>query len=177
MKKYIIGIIIGFSLATVSAANAEEIVTSLIGKTVQGSFPIKVDGKQLTSQAAVIDGTAYLPVRDIGDALNKDVTFDANLGIELKAKAGAVVSDPNTVNQGDPQPQSTIIPETKLKGHDLNQQLSSIFFRFGELENIIKDYRDGTKPKDKAYDDAVKENEELKVKLNDISEQIKSLQQ
>jgi hypothetical protein len=168
MRKYIIGILIGFSLSAVVGVNAEEIISSIIGKTVQGSFPVKIDGKQIIEQAAVIDGTSYLPVREIGEALNKDVTFDANLGIELKSKAGVNVNPPKAM----------IIPETKLddKTSDLTQQLAPILTRFLELETILKDYRDGTKGKDKVYEDAIKENDELKLKYNEISDKIKALQ-
>lgn len=61
-------------------------VESMIGKQVQGQFPVKVEGKKLDVQAIVIDGTSYLPVRAIAEALGKEVKFDADLGIELYDK-------------------------------------------------------------------------------------------
>lgn len=85
MRKYLIGILIGVAL-TVSATTYAADITSLIGKSVQGVFPVKVNGDVLPKTAIVIDGTSYLPVRAIGDAIGYDVSFNADLGIELKKK-------------------------------------------------------------------------------------------
>jgi hypothetical protein len=93
MKKFILGLLVGVSLTAAGSVYADDIVESIVGKQVQGSFPITVDGKKLDTVAAVIDGTSYLPVRAIGEALNKEVTFDADMGIELKGKETATVAD------------------------------------------------------------------------------------
>lgn len=85
MRKYLIGMIVGIAL-TISATTYADDITSLIGKTVQGVFPVKVNGDILAKTAIVIDGTSYLPVRAIGDAIGYDVSFNADLGIELKQK-------------------------------------------------------------------------------------------
>jgi hypothetical protein len=85
MKKFVIGIIVGIAITASATAFADEI-ESIVGKTVQGQFPVRIDGITLDKQAAVIDGTSYLPVRAIGDAIGRVVTFDAVLGIELKKK-------------------------------------------------------------------------------------------
>lgn len=90
MRKYIIGALIGFSLSFAISAHAA--VENLIGRVVEGVFPVKVNGVQIEKQAIVIDGTSYLPVRAIGDALGLDVTFDADLGIGLtQKKVGGVM--------------------------------------------------------------------------------------
>lgn len=93
MKKFILGVLVGVSITAAGSAYADDIVESIVGKQVQGSFPVTVDGKKLDTVAAVIDGTSYLPVRAVGEALNKEVTFDADMGIELKGKEAAVVTD------------------------------------------------------------------------------------
>jgi hypothetical protein len=85
MRKYLIGAFVGILLTLASSVYASDI-TSLIGKTVQGVFPVKVNGDTLAKTAIVIDGTSYLPVRAIGDAIGYDVSFNADLGIELKKK-------------------------------------------------------------------------------------------
>jgi outer membrane translocation and assembly module TamA len=100
MKKIsilMLGIVIGIGLAITSSVYADDI-QSLIGKTIQGEFPVKIDGKTLGKKAVVIDGSSYLPVRIIGDATGYDVTFDAELGVKLTKKAGVnVVSAPGTI--------------------------------------------------------------------------------
>ncbi|OPH57826.1 hypothetical protein BC351_04840 [Paenibacillus ferrarius] len=85
MKKYILGGITGFLVATTLSAHAEEI-TSLIGKTIQGAFPFQIEGKTLGTPAIVVDGTSYLPVRAFGEATGYEVSFNADLGISLKKK-------------------------------------------------------------------------------------------
>ncbi|MEC0229912.1 hypothetical protein [Paenibacillus alba] len=85
MKKYILGGITGFLVATTLSAHAEEI-TSMIGKTIQGAFPFQIEGKTLGTPAIVVDGTSYLPVRAFGEATGYEVSFNADLGISLKKK-------------------------------------------------------------------------------------------
>lgn len=85
MRKYLIGVIFGIALTITSSVFADDI-QSLIGTKVQGEFPIKVNGESLEKPAIVINGTSYLPNRAIADALGMDIKFDADLGIELKAK-------------------------------------------------------------------------------------------
>lgn len=85
MKKFLIGIIVGAVLSFSASVYADDIA-SLVGKEIQGEFPVKVNGEKLANNAAVVDGTSYLPVRAIGDALNMEVSFDPEQGIELKEK-------------------------------------------------------------------------------------------
>lgn len=85
MKRYIIGGIAGFLMATAISAHAAEVV-AVVGKTIQGAFPIKIDGKTLDTPAIVVDGTSYLPVRAFGEAMGYNVSFDADLGISLSKK-------------------------------------------------------------------------------------------
>lgn len=83
MKKYIVGMLFGFFIAFSISANASNIST-LIGKVIQGEFPVTVNGVKLDKNAVVVDGTSYLPVRAIGSATGYDITFDSDLGIILK---------------------------------------------------------------------------------------------
>jgi hypothetical protein len=105
MKKYLIGAIFGIVLSFSVSVYAEE-VKSLIGRAIEGQFPVKVDDKQLDNQAIVIDGTSYLPVRAIGDALNMEVGFNADLGITLKSKPKPVEEAKPTVT---PSPTPTVL--------------------------------------------------------------------
>lgn len=107
MKKYIIGGIAGFLLATTLSAQAEEI-TSLIGKTIQGAFPFQIEGKTLATPAIVVDGTSYLPVRALGEATGYEVSFDADLGISLKKKE---VQPPLPSPTPTPSPSATPEPQ------------------------------------------------------------------
>lgn len=89
MKKFVAGIIIGSVLSFTISAHADELA-SLVGKEIQGEFPVTLNGEQLSNQAAVVDGTSYLPVRAIGEALNLEVSFNAEAGIALTNKEEVV---------------------------------------------------------------------------------------
>lgn len=110
MKKFIIGLLVGVSITAAGSAYADDIVDSIVGKTIQGQFPVKISGKSLDTQAAVIDGTSYLPVRAIGEALNMEVKFNADLGIELNPKGATTVPEPT---------QSTSTPAKPVSDEDI----------------------------------------------------------
>lgn len=105
MRKYIIGGMAGFALAFTVSAHAEEAV-SFIGRTVQGAFPVKLNGQTLNNQAIVVDGTSYLPVRAMGEALGYDIFFDADMGITLQKQADSDMQ-PNDPSE-DAAPDSSV---------------------------------------------------------------------
>lgn len=83
MRKYFIGAIIGSALTIGITAHAE--VSDMIGKVVDGVFPVTVDGELLANEAIVIQGTSYLPVREFSETLGYEVSFDMIEGIGLNA--------------------------------------------------------------------------------------------
>ncbi|WP_135552131.1 hypothetical protein [Paenibacillus cymbidii] len=92
MKRYIIGAIFGFLLAIATTAYADDIketAASLIGKKVEGTFPVQINGKQAEKDAIVIDGTSYLPVRSASELFGFDVDFKDN-NILLKSRSNKV---------------------------------------------------------------------------------------
>ncbi|MCY9662344.1 hypothetical protein P5G65_11955 [Paenibacillus chondroitinus] len=84
MRKYIIGAIFGILLGTSISAHAE--VASIVGKVIEGDFTVIINGRTLNNKAIVIEGTSYLPVREIGDSIGYNVSFDQNIGIKLSPK-------------------------------------------------------------------------------------------
>ncbi|MCY9593713.1 hypothetical protein PC41400_21545 [Paenibacillus chitinolyticus] len=90
MKKYLyllFGIFIGLGLSLGIGAHAE--VTSMIGKVVEGSFPVLINGEKSEKDALVVDGTSYLPVRSAGQLFGYDVSF-IDSQVILKAREGVV---------------------------------------------------------------------------------------
>jgi len=104
MKRTIVAFIAGAVLATAGSVYAEDIKT-LIGKQIQGEIPVKVNGETLEKNAIFVDGTSYLPVRAIGDALNMNVKYDADLGVELTPKEASKVEQ-TTESPVEPKPMS-----------------------------------------------------------------------
>jgi len=181
MKKVLVGFLAGVIVTAAGTAYADDIVSSIVGKTVQGSFPVKVDGKQLTSQAAVIDGTSYLPVRAVGEALNKEVTFDAELGIELKEKEGTPVTAPTQ------QPTATSIPaqpiskqeqidELKVKLEDQKQSLETYNGLIKVNESTLADPNVPKESVQKTIDGYKKIVTEIQQRISEYEAQIAAIE-
>jgi hypothetical protein len=75
-KGLILGLIIGMILATAGTAFAGN--NSVTG--VYGSFKYLINGqdKPIQSEAVIVNGKSYLPIRDIGSALGYDIEYDDN---------------------------------------------------------------------------------------------------
>ena len=109
--------ILVMSVATVAMAD----VQGLVGKVVQGMFPVSLNGSTLEKQAIVIDGTSYLPVRAVADALNMNASFENNTVI-LKSTNSSVD------NQGTrPQfgPLEVIAPILGMTSEELRTELKA----------------------------------------------------
>ncbi|BFH70590.1 hypothetical protein J27TS7_58970 [Paenibacillus dendritiformis] len=73
MKKFILGIIVGALLAF--SPQVYSAASSLVGKKIDGQIEVKLDGKQVGS-AVVVEGTSYLPVRNIANELGLKIKVD-----------------------------------------------------------------------------------------------------
>jgi hypothetical protein len=75
MKKFISGLILGLLIATASvvAANSE-----VVAKFTSFNFVINGESKQLENQPVVVNGSSYLPVRELSNLLGYDVTYKAD---------------------------------------------------------------------------------------------------
>lgn len=176
MKKLFLGIAIGLILALPIGAHAEGIV-NMIGKTIDGQFDVTLNGKKLDNPAIVIEGTSYLPVRAIGDALNLDVSFDANLGINLKSK------DNTSVQSGaikiDPKNDPAFVRAQKIA--DLQKQQRDLISQMDPISDIIIKHDhdklvDRSTPDTEEYLQAKQKLDELRKQYQDIDAQIADLQ-
>lgn len=73
MRKYIIGCFVGICLSFAVGAHAE--VVTLVGKAIEGTTSIKLNGVKLDKDVLIVDGSSYAPVRAIGETLGLDVDF------------------------------------------------------------------------------------------------------
>ena len=74
MKKFISGLIVGLIICSSLIVFAD----TIIGKQVQGLFPLIINGQRCDKDAIVIDGTSYLPVRKAGEMFGYEVDFKDN---------------------------------------------------------------------------------------------------
>ncbi|OXM83961.1 hypothetical protein CF651_22880 [Paenibacillus rigui] len=127
----------------------------MIGKVVDGVVDVTVNGNKLNSQAITIDGTSYLPVRDIGNVLGLKVDYDTATGV--------IVNTPSTDKQD------------KIK--ELGEKSREIFEERKKInDTIILPYEiDNGKPKDDDYYGAKKKIDEMTTELNDIYNKLQEI--
>jgi hypothetical protein len=85
VKKFFMGLLIGIIVATTGTVFADDI-KSLIGKTIDGQFPVSVSGNKI-GDAIVVEGTSYLPVRSFGESVGYAVYFDPEGAVRLEKQA------------------------------------------------------------------------------------------
>lgn len=129
MKKFVSGIVVGvFLFAGVSAFAAP---SSLIGQKVQGLFSIEQGGKKV-SDAVIINGTAYAPVRAVAEALSTNLTVEGKK-IIVEDKTKTPVSAPSSVDSGS-------IDKLKASREKLVDAIKQKEFNIIDLENTIGIY-------------------------------------
>lgn len=104
MKKFkymIVGAIVGATLATAGSSFAATAFETLKA-TVRPDYKIVVDGKDATlnNKPVTIDGSTYLPVREVASLFDKDVNFKSSTNtITLTSKGDENVA--TTINLDD----------------------------------------------------------------------------
>jgi hypothetical protein len=157
MKKMMIGLILGIGLTLGISVYADEIV-SLVGKKVDGSFPLIINNIRADKDVLVIDGTSYIPVRSASTLFGYDVSFNADLMVVLTKKAETVVKqpapDPTVIKPANtPEPTASIAPaeknadtidEIKTNIIGMNSQISVVIEEIKKKEALIKSIQNDT---------------------------------
>lgn len=76
---FVIGVLVGIVFAIPLQAVAENL--SKVGKRVETEVPVSVDGEILKTPAIGLEGTTYLPVRDVGERFGYEVEYDSELKV------------------------------------------------------------------------------------------------
>ncbi|MFE4569945.1 stalk domain-containing protein [Paenibacillus chitinolyticus] len=166
MKKYVVGALFGFVLAFAASANAE--VKTMIDKIVEGTFPVTVEGKKLQTDAVVIEGSTYLPVRAFGEAIGYEVKFDSDLGVSLEQKKPESDAD-DTINA---------MKERVEKFEALKKQSGDMTNEIVRLQGLLNPYEivsHDAKPHDETYYSIKKQREELIAQRDLIDKQIEAM--
>ncbi|HEY9061902.1 MAG TPA: stalk domain-containing protein [Pseudobacteroides sp.] len=135
-----LGMILTFIVCTATpafAAATKEVVKQITACFTSGGKPITVyvngvkidkdsNGKAVTPFA--VDGTTYLPVRAIADALGKDVTWDGTTAsVKITDKVVSSTDTTSTTSAVTPTPATTPIPDTTASFDDqINALVSKI---------------------------------------------------
>jgi len=84
MKKFghfLLGTIAGIVLATTISVSADDLKSILVGKKVEKTIPVKLNGRKLSKDGIIVDGSTYVPLR----AASQD------LGLKIDLKNNEVV--------------------------------------------------------------------------------------
>lgn len=102
MKRFISGVIVGGVLACTIALAASYVAEP-------ASFKVLVNGKEFTSDppAMVINGSTYLPLRAMGNALNVPVNWNAELN-QAEVGSTAPFVQENEYSRANPAPINTM---------------------------------------------------------------------
>lgn len=158
MRKYIVGIFIGFCLSFVVGANAE--VINMIGKIVENEFDLTINNQKMEYKAIAIDGTTYAPVRMLGEATGHIVRFDNETGVKLIKK---IITPKETVLKSITALNSTIATnEAMIKG---NQQEILRLKKEQQTEQIMSDIKTAEDTIDRLQKGIIGLNEQI-AKLN-----------
>lgn len=167
MKKYIIGTIFGFVLATAVGANAQE-VNKVIDSVVQGVFPVTVEGNSV-GDAIVVNDKTYLPVREFGEAVGYKVTFTEDREVVLTKNASSVEPTTTPTSPAQTPPPTMTKEEIESKIGYYNTQIRIANIDIGIIEDNIKQNPDKTA-------ELQKQIETLKAKIADYQSQLAALQ-
>lgn len=73
MKKITIGLIVGFLLAISTTTIAD----GIIGKVVESTMPLFVDGERIETNLIIVEGISYAPMRDISDRFGYSINYNS----------------------------------------------------------------------------------------------------
>jgi hypothetical protein len=195
MKKFVLGMLIGIGLSLGVTAYAADIV-SLIGKKVDGSFPLIINNVRADKDVLVIDGTSYLPVRSAAALFGYDVSFNADLMVLLTKKSEATIKNdtekesvatpaPSTIPVPTPsqvptasvepvESKADIIDKIKINIIGMNSQINVVLDEIKKKEALLKSIQNDNNQAAKMQS-TKEEIKRLKSVLADYTKQLEKL--
>lgn len=83
MRKYITGLILGIALTLGFSVGAD----SFIGKTVQTTLPLIIEGERVEKDVIVVEGSSYVPLKFAGEIFSYDTAYDSeNKEVHMQKK-------------------------------------------------------------------------------------------
>lgn len=158
MRKYVIGALFGFLLASVVPAYGA--VSSLVGKKITKEYKVTVDGVELSKKSIAVDGTSYVPARSFAEAFGYDISLQNNTVVFESVDPEPTETPPPTETGG-----SVNIPsETGISIKGLESKIESAKIILDTLNGSLKF----------ATTDEVKS--QIETQITDVEQQIKDLE-
>lgn len=136
MKKFFMGLIVGALLMFSSQIYAAS--SKLLGNEVDNVMDVSLEGKTI-GQAAVIDGTSYIPVRTLAEEFNLKVNVSPG---EIKlsnptAEENAKKAEENTKKAADEQAVNDKMTDLEVKKGTIESNIESIKYDITSDQEII----------------------------------------
>ncbi|WP_059050863.1 PspA/IM30 family protein [Paenibacillus senegalimassiliensis] len=186
MKKWgylLSGILIGAIVATSGSAAAAQL-KSLVGQKVTGELTVVVNGKELPSKGAVINGTTNAPVRALVDAVGGDLQLE---GKTINITTITPSNDVTIIDKADQLVSLNIEREKVLKkisNHEESVELyESKWIPSAELAikaangapESVKGYTERLEETKQEYEEVKSNLAELKAQLEAIDDKLAEL--
>ncbi|WP_054955000.1 hypothetical protein [Paenibacillus dakarensis] len=130
MKKFVSGMIVGLLMFAGVSVFADS--SSLVGRTVSGIFSVVMNGEQL-SEAVIIDGKAYAPVRSIAEATGTD--------IKVKGKR-IIIQDKEVQTVSEPTPSNTPTGKDDPWEVKKQQEIQGLLYGIEDRKKEIEKYQE-----------------------------------
>lgn len=158
MKKDTIkGIIIGAALTT--AISTSIVIADDVFKTIEvlpNTMTVVVNGNKVNADNFLYDGTTYLPIRAVSEALGKDVQYDD------KTRTATISEKKESDNINNQQITGKYIPEEKYINNDYFVRIYNNTYYIHPLE-YIREYTDEGRIPNGAYWEWYDDKKELVI--------------
>lgn len=168
MKKFVSGIIVGALLFSGVSAFADSV--GIIGKKVAGTYTVIKDGKKI-ADAAIINGSAYAPVRAVSEATGTSLTVEGKT-IIMESKNSAAAADEATIQLNALNLKRTLLLKEVQAAEGGVKMYETTYLP--EAQKRFDTYK-GTEYEQKAADwlaDRTKEYEQRKTDLKELQQQL-----
>lgn len=136
MKKVAAGMIAGFALAVSLSAHAED-VQSVVGRVIEGTLPLRIDGTKADLDAIVVDGTSYIPVRAAGTLFGYQIDYVYGEVVMNKISSGAAGSSGASADSGTASGSGQNVADSVSENVDYT--VKSSFLTLNSIKVRVKD--------------------------------------
>jgi hypothetical protein len=109
MKRFLAGILVGGILMASTPVFAD----TIIGKVVQGTLPLYINGSRVSQDLIVIDGVSYVPLKAAADLFDYD--------IQWMEKERQVVMNQKSTQKSSPQTKCRVVSPYVIE-HDAEEE-------------------------------------------------------
>jgi hypothetical protein len=171
LKKFVSGVIVGVLLFCSVSVFADSV--GLVGKKVSGTYTVIKDGKKI-ADAAIINGSAYAPVRAVSEAAGASLTVEGKTIVMESSSLSSTTEEISAQVNGMNIKRGILVKSIEAAQGGVKLYETTYL---PEAQQRYDTYK-GTEYEQKAEDwlaDRTKEYEQRKADLTDLQQQLTDL--